>query len=383
MIESTASHNKLRAPADGARPGRQSGAATLLISLILLMAITMVTVFTAKSILLEGRIANNEFRAMEAFEAADAGIDFAFGYLDEGLDPENNGLFVDADGNPIVAVDPDVPTVTLTPMTLASGSAFTLTFEDLGDNRVRITSTGTSADGLASRTSTQESAVVPAVPNVPISPLTTRTLTQISGNITVTNNYGHLTIWSGDYVYVSGDAQTKITTTDGEESVNSTDSGGFGPDVIQDDTNLREVSDSDFFENFFGQSAEEVRADADIDISSSAELTAEQPILSQLIWYEGDLHLQEDLGTQEDPVVLVVNGDLRINSNCTINGIVYVSGDWTQANGGVTINGGVVVEGELIMGNGNLEVNYDPEVLDNTGGIGKDAGLSGSWRDWT
>lgn len=62
-------------------PFHQSGAATLLISIILLIGVTLITVFAARIGVMDQRIAGNEYRHKEAQAAADASLDQAASFI--------------------------------------------------------------------------------------------------------------------------------------------------------------------------------------------------------------------------------------------------------------------------------------------------------------
>lgn len=66
----------------GTRPGRrQRGAVTLLVGMMLLMASSILTLGVIRSGLMEQRMANNELRANEVQQAAQAGLDYAIAWL--------------------------------------------------------------------------------------------------------------------------------------------------------------------------------------------------------------------------------------------------------------------------------------------------------------
>ncbi len=64
------------------RPGR--GAASLVVVMILFFVITLVAAYTSRNLLFEQRTSANQYRATVAFEAADAGIEWAIARLNEG-----------------------------------------------------------------------------------------------------------------------------------------------------------------------------------------------------------------------------------------------------------------------------------------------------------
>ncbi len=63
-------------------PNRQKGAAVLLVSIVLLIGVTLITVFAARVGVLDQRIAANEYRHKEAQASAGAALDEASGFLD-------------------------------------------------------------------------------------------------------------------------------------------------------------------------------------------------------------------------------------------------------------------------------------------------------------
>ena len=65
------------------------GFVTLTISLILLIAVTLISMFSVKSISLENKIANNSYRSDIALQAAEASVASAFNYLS--VDPDVDG----------------------------------------------------------------------------------------------------------------------------------------------------------------------------------------------------------------------------------------------------------------------------------------------------
>ena len=64
---------------------RQSGAMTLLVGLLLLVGAGILTFSATRTGVIEQRIANNEFRAREAQQAAQAGLEYALAWLAENL----------------------------------------------------------------------------------------------------------------------------------------------------------------------------------------------------------------------------------------------------------------------------------------------------------
>jgi hypothetical protein len=96
----------------------------------------------------------------------------------------------------------------------------------------------------------------------------------------------------------------------------------------------------------------------------------------------GDVTLDgaPDIGSDETPAVLVVTGNLTVNT--TVTGLVYVrNANWATAGAG-NIIGAVVGEGQ-IGGNGTFNVIYDKTVLDTARwSMGSYVVVPGSWMDY-
>ncbi|MEO1945373.1 MAG: pilus assembly PilX N-terminal domain-containing protein, partial [Candidatus Thioglobus sp.] len=126
----------------------QSGAATLLIAVIMLIAISLVTFLTGKTVLMETKMAANNYRASQAMADADAGMDYALAYFDDGgLDHDGNGLdvIIIAPGSSSITF---YNTATLLPLPSCVGASVPAT----NQKSALIALTGTSDDGSASRT---------------------------------------------------------------------------------------------------------------------------------------------------------------------------------------------------------------------------------------
>ncbi|HHO69901.1 MAG TPA: hypothetical protein ENN02_00255, partial [Halothiobacillus sp.] len=71
----------------------QQGMATVMAALVLLVAATLIVLFTARSAFMEQRISGNEVRAKQAMAAAQAGFDHALAHIQKnGIDHDNDGI---------------------------------------------------------------------------------------------------------------------------------------------------------------------------------------------------------------------------------------------------------------------------------------------------
>jgi len=126
------------------------------------------------------------------------------------------------------------------------------------------------------------------------------------------------------------------------------------------------------------------------------------------IWVEGDLDLAGgtlgdfgskagmlDAGTDSTPVLLYVTGNLTLRNNATVNGLVYTRGNWNNGNNVGTVNGAVIVNGTgngtgadinnqagNFTSTGGLTLNYEFYILNKLRTLGSYTRVAGSWRDF-
>jgi Tfp pilus assembly protein PilX len=79
-------HPGRRAPTAQRRSGRdrQRGAATLVVVMVLFFVVALTAAYTARNLLFEQRTSTNQYRSTQAFEAAEAGLEWALAMLNSG-----------------------------------------------------------------------------------------------------------------------------------------------------------------------------------------------------------------------------------------------------------------------------------------------------------
>jgi hypothetical protein len=400
------------------RPGmfphhlQQRGAASLVVSLIILALITMVTIYTSKSIITEQKITNNDYRAKQAFEAAEAGIGVAINYYSDDPDLNSDGVL---DG--VFDSDNDGVGDSANSM-VGTSNRVIVNATDLSGNMtiLRITSQGFSDDDTAMSTIVQVISTVNPLPNTPSNPFTTRSNVTITGAATIHNPEGHSTIWSGGDVDLGSNNATATEVADvtdpnypGCMDYSKTETGHcdviqssnkvtVGLDVIEHDSNLSNLDDSDFFENFFGMSLtnfhesmvtlETTGANADTDV---------QLATNEIIWVDGDTTFTNNTtvgckavvtgtnvcsNSNTKPSIMIIDGDVNIGGTFQFYGILYVTGS-------IVISGASTVYGAMVGGStvtnqtgGSLNIWYDSNVLDAVKRNGPLGSSAGSWRDF-
>ncbi len=402
----------------------QKGAVALPISVLLLFVAALVLIAVSKTTLMEQRISGNEIRARQAMQAAQAGISHAAAYMKEkgGIDQ----------GSPDGKADTPIPEH------LADGARYQFYYCDpspsappnpyppgdscenalsrsncgVGFTAVKrfatplVLACGWSDDGLAMQpvVVSISRAFDLALSGAPENPVISKGGINVQGSATVTNYFTNLTIWTGDSFSGVGNsgktfvrnprvpqpAMTAIPPdrpTACKESDNYiclTDKSIRGPDIIDNDLTLKNMSDEAMFEQFFGNDFATYRDDiatryvAADQASTLAGIEGESVVITPA---SSGVSLPS-MGTRESPVVVIIDGNLSQTGNTTIYGVVYVMGDMSGS-GNFTVYGNVSVEGD-VASTGSLDIIFDPFAISNTRKIklGKPGLLSGSWRDW-
>ncbi len=405
----------------------QRGFATLLTSLIILVGITLITLFTARTTLMEQRMSANHYRSSQAYAAAYAAYSYGFGYFNQGGFDQDDDDKIDYTDN-----DPDRPpySLNLTSTDSSTQTSATLYFDNNASScsatptnfgQGKLVAEGLSDDEKGSHTISQCVTTLDILRGGgPEQPLISRSSVSLTGNASVINRYGNTTIWSGDPVtlgnsnsiktYILDDTPLPTDPTEKTELLENTNSTvatqiisssnlGIGFDIIDSDPALSGLTADDFFDNTFVLSRDQIKTLAqnagqyftDDDIASTDGLTG-------LIWIEGDQKIDiklsgGDIGTGTQPAIVIFNGNARITGNPTIHGLAYVRGQLTIA-GTVSVVGASVIEGDPslvptgqdpVTGNGTINQVFAPSLLQNTNKpplVGLTVAVAGTWKDW-
>lgn len=389
---------------------RQRGVLTLVVSLSILVLSTLVTFSVTKAILMEQKISNNELRAKQAFEAAEAGMLAAMDYISNDPDRDANGVL-----DPLVFDGSDADTIGDANNTTIGTAAVTVMVTDVSADldmtSVEISAVGYSDDRSATRTVTQTMVLINPLPNAPQNPVVTRGSVIIGGSATVINQEGHSTIWSGRDVDLGSNNATntfvprldaanypicmdtaRLCTTAPASSRNIK-----SVDVIESDSSLAALSSDAFFQNFFGMSEATYRASmVTIDTTGANFNTDADLATHEVIWVDGDTDIQGSTigcmtsqtgagvcpNNQIKPSIIIIDGDAEFTGTPQIYGILYVTGTITMS-GNATIYGAVVTAGDASNSTGgSLTIVYDSSILAGTALAGNTSGSAGTWKDF-
>lgn len=379
-------------------PNTQRGAVTLLASLSILMVITIMTLVSTEIYTVESRSSANQVRERQALEAAMTGFERAMAYINENSGPDADCDMTDP--NTCVADSIASPA---SPVSVTSGGSYAVEICSATTSlpsdpttacnaarysynkfkKLLIYARGWSDDGTGIRHIVAVTENAPGVANAPGNPLTTKGTAVINGSGDVTNPEGRSTVWSGQSVdFTNANFKTNILSPSGEGVIESSRAGNPGPDVIENDGNISNVSGDAFFANFFGTDPASYKQLYANHTFNSSDINSQDGTVGRSMWAEGDAAPSGNpvFGSADDPVILIINGNLDISGNITVNGLLYVIGDM-NGTGNVTVNGAVVVQGSTDV-SGSFDVFFDSDLLSGLGQVGQATVTPGSWKDW-
>jgi len=383
-----------------------------------MVALTLVTIFTTRSLVFEQRMNANEIRYQQAFSAAKAALDEAFAYLGE------YGADQDGDGNPDTSANVSGRTSQRFPVTTSGGmtlcAEWTLSStlsptqvtaigysDDFVQSGEDCATGGGTYEEFATHTIVQTAVGMSVFGANPRQPLIARNVIGLTGNVTIINAYYNANTWSGgsNGIGMSNTAETFVdnpaesTSLPGDVTLSNYDdpacsgcgdrtvmaSGrnlGNNVDVIESDPGLRNLTPDEFFINFFLEGPEFYAQTA---AAAGQRNPADLDGLSGFIWVDvaaGDSYRLNggDIGTDSNPAFVFIDGDLTTAGNVYIKGILFVAGDW-DVGGDVTIEGSAIVAGSA-AGTGSLALLYDPSNMGGSGGPPNGPAAPYSWRDF-
>lgn len=353
----------------------QYGAVTLILTTILFMTVSLLVVFVGNYGLMQEKITANQYRSSQAFEAADAGLEYAIPYL------KTNSSTVLA--NPVNGYI----SYTLGTVTLANNSTFTVVYSNPTQNNynlIKITSTGASDDGTSTRTVTQQVQFGSLLKTPPTIPMTVQGDISLKNNALITNQENNSTINSGAAINISNNAATVLAS-----GISST-SSHLDSDVQQNNAALSGLSQADFFATYLSTSLSTFQNVATLSFTNSSDTTYSSDIngvtgASISINQTSGIATIDGLttvGTAASPVVIVVNGNLEINNSAVIYGLVIVINGTLKITNNAPFTGGILATNSVQLIN-NANIAYSSAVLTAAQqATGYYAKIGGSWKDF-
>ena len=421
----------------------QRGVGALVVVMVLFFIMSMVAAYASRNLIFEQKTSANNYRANQAFEAAEAGLEWAIAMLNGGRVDNacagTNDVATDTfrarhlstDVNDAVdirkwvnaGVDADLlPSCVrgdagwvcscpgasgpVIPAPAATGPApgFQITFFRVGVVagrpvvRVRSQSCSTVGAGCFDPLGRRSDALAelnvlvgltPSLTQAPAAALTTR------GALTA--NSARIASADGVVINAGGDIVAPLASGP----------AGSPPLLVKNDPSLSNIAGAGgmtagemMFLATFGMDPKTYRTQpAVVRIACGVECSAAlqdaaQRHPGQVIWIDGNLNIDGPLlmGSVAAPAIVVVGGNTNLGaaSNVTINGLVYSRGDtWTQPAGSALIRGAFIAEGPLTI-DGAPSIVFDNAVVDHLKKVearkvlefGSFVRVPGSWRDF-
>lgn len=364
---------------------KQAGVAAIMITLGILVLMTTLTLFTARVLVNDQRLYRNATNTSLADNAAQAGFDFALGYLNQNPNTTTNGQVLAG--------------------TLLNNATYSAVFTYSPDNKtIQIRSTGVSPSGVSTRVITATTKRY----SPPVISMTSRASITLSNSAIARNLVNNSTIHTGGAITFNNSASTYIAS--GQSSY----AGNMASDVVLNDAGLSAKSSVTLQNEYLGKQITGFLLTAPIQYSFSsnqnlnAQLNGNGPagkvVYVSMTGGSGNNTATIDSNTvvanSGSPTVIVVSGNVVLANSAVINGSLYATGTITFSNSAVVnglvfsgstvtmanfgaINGALVAFGAVTMSN-NTEVTYNQANMDSTSkyryaayGI-----VAGSWRDF-
>lgn len=390
---------------------QQHGLVTLIMSAVMVVVISLISVYAAQVSVMDQKIAGNTLRTKQAFQSAQSALDTAVLELNGtavddllSLSVTNASADDTAITNELKSLNPDSAYANHQDLLNSGGTATVGQYHlllqrdsSVGNNSlINATACGFANDvtpttdcSNANQKITVKLYRTTLVPYAPPAPMVSLGKVTLDNGVTVANSAGTppAAIWSGGVIKQQG------ATVSGKKYGNS--------------SQIKTIGTGDkLFENFFYVSKTQMKArattvncqsgctDADLLDNNGNPLTG-------VIWINTcdnsgkncnkalNITSSFKLGTSAKPVLLIVDGNLEMqNSGASINGIVYTTQNFKNDNSGNagSITGSLISEGNINITQ-NLTFNYDNTMM-NAFENGQFAGqvmyttVAGSWKDF-
>jgi len=408
---------------------RQRGAATLIVTMVLLFSTSIIMLYLNRSILFEQKTSANQLRSTIAMEMAEAGMEWTIGMLNTAYDidancnllsttnipfrqkyvqtkwhaaaPNNStdvipatntfpGCKINTNTNTRSCSCPSVPSSGTATANLGTNTlpGFTVTFSKAPDDinpdteAVRITVTGCTAQedgdactpataGESDATATITSIVKmrPLLRAAPASPLTCGKSCEVGGSYNVVNKdvaTGGVLINAGtNIIKGNGTSLTSIPGQPGENALIANDASLLG--LASSDTNC---SASAMFSAYFGSTIAQFAASPlTKTITDSSDVNAAYADGWRSFYFPTGFtrnNSQGNLGTPSDPVTLVSAAGFDINGNIDIYGMIFANkANFNDGGTGTADIHGALVTCADYRNNGNGTLEYDADILKN------------------
>jgi Tfp pilus assembly protein PilX len=366
------------------RKTSQAGAATLVITTLLMVTATLIVMFAAGYTIMQQKITGNQIRNESAFFAAEAGLEFGINYFLQ------NASTITA--TPVGGFIRPYTSTATTNVTLGNNSTFSVTYTNptsANYNVILVTAVGTSDDGTSTRTISQ----LIDYGSVLFAP--TQNSMVVKGNLTmsgssqITNTQYNQNMLLSGALTMSGSVQT--TTSSGT----TTTASHIGSDVQQNNATLQATSIATLFSDYFGAPEATIKGQM-AHVYSNTNSTNYSSTLNNMtgttIWIDqpsgtASLTGSTAIGSPSKPVLIIVNGNLAISGSTSIYGFLFVVGTTSATediSGSFQLTGAMATGDSLSM-SGSTNITYNSTMLvgvQTSANTTYYAKVPGAWKDF-
>ena len=152
--------------------------------------------------------------------------------------------------------------------------------------------------------------------------------------------------------------------------------------IIQNDLRLMSLSQRTFIENFLLVDKEGIQEFSTVLSCVERECSEDHINNALFTFVDGDLTVAHDLGSPSSPMLLVVDGNLTLENNSTIFGLVIQLKNLSNNIQAGHIQGALVVYGHIQI-DGVVRIEYDQNILNSLKQrVGYLHPMAGGWRDF-
>jgi Tfp pilus assembly protein PilX len=357
----------------------KKGATTLILAVILMVSATIITLYAASYGLKGQAISANTARSLSAFEAAEAGLEYGINYLNQ-----NSALIL---ASPSAGHIQPYTSVKTTNVVLANQSKFSIVYSNPIANNytlILITSTGLNDDGTATKTVSQLVQHGSLLFITPPNPLINIANVQLRSGAIVQNTQSNITIQSGGSTTLTSSAKTVLSTG------TSSNASFIGSDIQQNLAPLAATSSTNLVASYFGLTPSAAKTKANYVFSNLGNYnTALNGLTGTTIWIDqtsgyANIYSNTQVGTVAAPVLLFMNGNLVLQNQAMVVGMIVLLGNSTSVIADQAQVIGSIISINNVILTDNSFVNFNNNVLNALQNVTNTyyAKVPGSWKDF-
>lgn len=153
-------------------------------------------------------------------------------------------------------------------------------------------------------------------------------------------------------------------------------------EIRENDNRLRVLSSRELIQNFSRLDIDALKFTTKSINCESTQCGNDNIGENSIAYISGDITIDQNIGSASSPVILIINGQLNIQNNATIQGVVILLNDWSASTQAGNVRGSIIVDGNVDI-DGVVGFQYDQEVLTNLNqNTSYFLPIAGAWRDF-